>query len=213
MSGRLYIVSAPSGAGKTTLVRLLLENDPGICVSISHTTRSPRVGEQDGREYHFVAVPGFSRKGAPAASFWNGQRCMATTTEHRGAASRRPCLPNRTCCWRSTGRGAAGAQGVSGRHRHLRPAAFAWRHSRGVSACGRPTVPTPLPVALRWPAKRCGMCLNSTMLLSMMTCRLRCMTCWLWFGPNVSATPRSASVIPPCSQQCSDLPGRFAWQE
>ncbi|MEF8698788.1 MAG: guanylate kinase [Candidatus Accumulibacter sp. UW26] len=59
MSGRLYIVSAPSGAGKTTLVRLLLENDPGICVSISHATRSPRVGEQDGREYHFVAVPDF----------------------------------------------------------------------------------------------------------------------------------------------------------
>ena len=54
MSGHLFIVSAPSGAGKTTLVRLLLEKDPGIRVSISSTTRPPRTGEHDGREYHFV---------------------------------------------------------------------------------------------------------------------------------------------------------------
>ncbi len=59
MAGHLYIVAAPSGAGKTTLVRLLLENDPGICLSISTTTRAPRPGEQDGREYHFVDVPVF----------------------------------------------------------------------------------------------------------------------------------------------------------
>jgi guanylate kinase len=59
MSGHLFIVTAPSGAGKTTLVRLLVENDPGIRVSISSTTRSPRSGEQDGREYHFVGVEDF----------------------------------------------------------------------------------------------------------------------------------------------------------
>ena len=59
MSGHLYIVTAPSGAGKTTLVRLLSENDPGIRVSISHTTRAPRVGERNGLEYHFVAVDDF----------------------------------------------------------------------------------------------------------------------------------------------------------
>ena len=59
MTGHLYIVAAPSGAGKTTLVRLLLENDPGICLSISTTTRLPRPGEQNGREYHFVDVPIF----------------------------------------------------------------------------------------------------------------------------------------------------------
>jgi len=62
MSGHLYIVTAPSGAGKTTLVRLLLENDPGICVSISHSTRSPRTGERDGVHYHFVAVQDFLEK-------------------------------------------------------------------------------------------------------------------------------------------------------
>jgi guanylate kinase len=62
MTGYLYIVSAPSGAGKTTLVRLLLENDPGIHLSISYTTRAPRSGELDGREYHFVSVPDFQAK-------------------------------------------------------------------------------------------------------------------------------------------------------
>ncbi|MBK8402115.1 guanylate kinase [Propionivibrio sp.] len=53
MFGHLYIVSAPSGAGKTTLVRLLVEKDAAIRVSTSTTTRKPRPGELDGREYHF----------------------------------------------------------------------------------------------------------------------------------------------------------------
>jgi guanylate kinase len=62
MTGHLYIVTAPSGAGKTTLVRLLLENDPDIRVSISHSTRAPRSGEREGVEYHFVSVPDFLEK-------------------------------------------------------------------------------------------------------------------------------------------------------
>lgn len=53
--GTLYIVSAPSGAGKTSLVRALTEADPDVSVSISHTTRAPRPGERDGVDYHFVA--------------------------------------------------------------------------------------------------------------------------------------------------------------
>ncbi len=59
MTGHLYIVTAPSGAGKTTLVRLLLENDPGIRLSISHSTRAPRTGERNGVEYHFIGVQKF----------------------------------------------------------------------------------------------------------------------------------------------------------
>lgn len=54
MRGTLFIVSAPSGAGKTSLVRKLVEADPGVEVSVSHTTRSQRPGEEDGRHYHFV---------------------------------------------------------------------------------------------------------------------------------------------------------------
>ena len=59
MPGNLFIVAAPSGAGKTTLVRMLLERDGGIRLSISYTTRAPRPDEADGREYHFIDVPAF----------------------------------------------------------------------------------------------------------------------------------------------------------
>ncbi|HEY9098075.1 MAG TPA: guanylate kinase [Thiobacillus sp.] len=52
--GVLYIVSAPSGAGKTSLVKALLKSDPTIRLSVSYTTRPPRPGETDGRDYHFV---------------------------------------------------------------------------------------------------------------------------------------------------------------
>ncbi|OJW84222.1 guanylate kinase [Thiobacillus sp. 65-1402] len=53
--GVLYIVSAPSGAGKTSLVKALLKTDPTIRLSVSYTTRAPRPGETDGRDYHFVS--------------------------------------------------------------------------------------------------------------------------------------------------------------
>ncbi|MGH8190756.1 MAG: guanylate kinase [Rhodanobacteraceae bacterium] len=52
--GKLFIVAAPSGAGKSTLVNALLEREPGIALSISHTTRAPRPGDVDGVQYHFV---------------------------------------------------------------------------------------------------------------------------------------------------------------
>ena len=52
--GTLYTVSAPSGAGKTSLVSALVKSNPEVCVSISHTTRPMRPGEVDGVNYHFV---------------------------------------------------------------------------------------------------------------------------------------------------------------
>lgn len=55
MSGNLFIISAPSGAGKTSLVRALLDINPQIDLSVSYTTRNPRPGEIDGRDYHFVS--------------------------------------------------------------------------------------------------------------------------------------------------------------
>ncbi|MGM0913711.1 MAG: guanylate kinase [Pseudomonadota bacterium] len=57
--GTLFVVSAPSGAGKTSLVRELVESLDGIQVSVSHTTRPRREGEVDGVNYHFVDVPDF----------------------------------------------------------------------------------------------------------------------------------------------------------
>lgn len=63
-AGNLFLVVAPSGAGKSTLVNALLEKDRGIQLSISFTTRAPRPGEQDGREYHFVGVEEFKQRRA-----------------------------------------------------------------------------------------------------------------------------------------------------
>ena len=59
MAGNLYVVAAPSGAGKTTLVRLLLEQEASVQLSVSFTTRRPRPGEQDGCDYHFVDTAAF----------------------------------------------------------------------------------------------------------------------------------------------------------
>lgn len=59
MKGNVFIVCAPSGAGKTSLVRELLARDPNVHLSVSYTTRAPRPGEQGGREYHFVTRPVF----------------------------------------------------------------------------------------------------------------------------------------------------------
>ena len=61
MSGNLYIVSAPSGAGKTSLVAALRETDGLIRKSVSYTTRPPRPGEIDGRHYHFVSAGEFGK--------------------------------------------------------------------------------------------------------------------------------------------------------
>ena len=67
MSGNLFIVCAPSGAGKTTLVDALLKADSGIRLSVSYTTREPRAGEVDGREYHFVSQEKFQEMAAAGA--------------------------------------------------------------------------------------------------------------------------------------------------
>ena len=61
MTGSLFIVSAPSGAGKTSLVKALLDFTPGLVVSVSHTTRAMRPGELDGEDYHFVSREWFQQ--------------------------------------------------------------------------------------------------------------------------------------------------------
>jgi guanylate kinase len=58
--GRLYVISAPSGAGKTSLVKALMEREPRIRFSVSYTTRKPRPNEIPGRDYHFVSMERFA---------------------------------------------------------------------------------------------------------------------------------------------------------
>src|SRR6202167_2423677 len=58
--GRLFVVSAPSGAGKTSLVKALMEREPRIRFSVSYTTRKPRPNEIPGRDYHFVTMERFT---------------------------------------------------------------------------------------------------------------------------------------------------------
>jgi guanylate kinase len=58
-NGQLWVIAAPSGAGKTSLVRALLDRDPSLKFSISYTTRKPRSSEKPGRDYFFVSEPEF----------------------------------------------------------------------------------------------------------------------------------------------------------
>ena len=67
--GNLFVVAAPSGAGKSSLVKALLELDAKLMVSISHTTRAPRGQEQHGREYWFISEPEFRQMVADGAFF------------------------------------------------------------------------------------------------------------------------------------------------
>ncbi len=69
MSGTLYIVAAPSGAGKTSLVKALLEREPSIALSVSYTSRPPRPGEVDGQHYHFVSREVFEHMAQAGAFF------------------------------------------------------------------------------------------------------------------------------------------------
>lgn len=71
--GNLFILSAPSGAGKSTLYKALLSQDEQVRISISHTTRAPRTGEENGREYYFIDDESFLDMIAEDAFFEHAQ--------------------------------------------------------------------------------------------------------------------------------------------
>lgn len=71
--GTLYVISAPSGAGKTSLVKALIEKTQGIDVSVSHTTRAMREGEQNGVNYHFTEKAEFEKMVAASAFIEHAQ--------------------------------------------------------------------------------------------------------------------------------------------
>lgn len=108
------MVSAPSGAGKTSLIRALLKDRPAIELSVSYTTRAPRPGERDGEDYLFVAREEFERRRAGGeflewaqvhgnlygtSAVWVGERINAghdlmLEIDHQGAAQVRRLLPH-----------------------------------------------------------------------------------------------------------------------
>jgi guanylate kinase len=59
MTGKLFVITAPSGAGKTSLIEAVMRDDPSLKISVSYTTRTPRKGEKEGIDYHFVDEPTF----------------------------------------------------------------------------------------------------------------------------------------------------------
>jgi guanylate kinase len=61
MKGKLFVITAPSGAGKTSLIEAVMRDDPSLKISISYTTRAPRKGEKEGVDYHFIDEPTFRR--------------------------------------------------------------------------------------------------------------------------------------------------------
>ncbi|MES1992474.1 MAG: guanylate kinase [Pseudomonadota bacterium] len=87
--GSLFVIAAPSGAGKTSLVQALMAEVPGLAFSVSHTTRAPRAGEVDGRDYHFVDPATFQHMVAEGAFLEHAEvfgRCYGTS---RGAVAER----------------------------------------------------------------------------------------------------------------------------
>jgi guanylate kinase len=72
-TGHLFVISAPSGAGKTSLVRAVLASRPALALSVSYTTRTPRPQEVDGRDYHFVSAPRFQELVAQGAFLEHAQ--------------------------------------------------------------------------------------------------------------------------------------------
>ncbi|MFZ4121879.1 MAG: guanylate kinase [Caulobacterales bacterium] len=83
--GLMLVISSPSGAGKTTLTRMLLQVDPNLFLSISATTRPPRDGEVDGVDYHFVSHEAFAAEEAAGAFLES-----ATVFANRYGTPRRP---------------------------------------------------------------------------------------------------------------------------
>ena len=90
MSGTLFIVSAPSGAGKTSLVAALLDADPRVQLSVSFTTRVPRKGEVNGRNYNFVSVDEFKRMRANGDFLESADRKSTRLNSSHVSESRMP---------------------------------------------------------------------------------------------------------------------------
>ncbi len=102
--GKLFVIAAPSGAGKTSLVRALMQRLPALRFSISYTTRKQRPNERDEHDYFFVDKDEVRAHGRRRANSSSTRASSTTTTALRADRSSSCSTRARTCCWRSTGR-------------------------------------------------------------------------------------------------------------
>jgi len=108
---RVLVVTGPSGVGKGTLIRELMDREPGLCLSVSATTREPRPGEADGRDYHFLTRAEFERRlaageflehasyagnwyGTPRSELERDCRALVLEIELEGARQVKETLPD-----------------------------------------------------------------------------------------------------------------------
>src|SRR5712691_3602152 len=103
MTGNLFVVSAPSGAGKSSLVSAVLAGDKRLALSVSFTTRPPRSGEVDGREYHFVDGKTFEKM-LGRGEFLESAEVHGNRYGTCGSGSANRARRDWTSCSKSTGR-------------------------------------------------------------------------------------------------------------
>ncbi len=119
--GRLYVVSAPSGAGKTSLVKALMEREPRLRFSVSYTTRTPRPNKVDGRDYHFVSPAQFKEM-VERGEFRHAR--VFDNEYGTGLHAVEDAFARASCCSsRSTGKERARSLPSAGGTQHFHPAA------------------------------------------------------------------------------------------
>ena len=135
--GLMFVLSSPSGAGKTTLSRLLIDRMPGLRMSVSATTRAMRPGEVDGRDYLFVDKAQVRRDGEGRRAAGMGDR-VRQPLRHAACAGRGGAVggAGRAVRHRLAGHAAAAREGARGRRQRVHPAALGGR-SREAAAFAR----------------------------------------------------------------------------
>ena len=96
MSGKLFVITAPSGAGKTSLIDAVMDDDPTLKLSVSYTTRAPRKGEKSGVDYHFVDDAAFlamKRRGASLSPSLSLLSCSVRLNTKGSAIPQRWLIP------------------------------------------------------------------------------------------------------------------------
>ena len=129
------MVTAPSGAGKSSLIEALLKEDPSLRFSVSYTTRAPRPGEVNGREYHFVDEKTFLAM-LERSEFLESASARQPL-RHFPAVIREALARGQDWCWRSTAGRAAGAQALPGLRRRVHPAPSVAELERRMRARGQ----------------------------------------------------------------------------